>query len=534
MALIAVDLTPMMPGGENGGVKILTLELLRAFQRVAADNRFVLLTASWNHDELAGLEAPNMSRLKVLDRAPSRPSALDRVPGRSGRVLRKLAQIVKRSVARRSSARRRLLSSRGVALLFCPFTAPTYFEPGIPTVSVIHDMQHQDYPQFFSEREIDTRNAFMADVRAKACRIVCISENVRDAVVRHLNADPERTHVVYNCIQSRLGAEIPGETRDAVARRLGVGGRPYMFYPATFCPHKNHRMLLTAYGMFRHRHPDRPLDLVLTGALEGEARVLERAAAKMGLAENVHFLGYLPQEELDVVWQGAGFLIFPSLYEGFGIPVVEAMSLGKPVLCSHVTSLPEVAGDAALFFDPRKPEAITASLERITGDPSLAEGLSARGRLRAGRFQARRMVEEYLAVFRDAMERPASCEDAVAGVFEDGWAGVEVTVTHGGGPEGRHLELTLEAPPDLPGGRRLLTVREAGKTVCRERMARGEKRVITLPVPGRPGAVSVVISPTFRPAECGMGPDVRRLGVLCRGCALVSRDGRKTSLVKGV
>lgn len=533
MAFIAVDVTPMMPGGENGGVKILTLELLRAFQHAAADDRFLLLTASWNHGELAELEAPNMQRLLILNKAPSRSSVLDGVPGRARRVLRKLAGLLRRNASRGMPLQRRPLTSRGVDLLFCPFTAPTYFEPGIPTVSVIHDMQHKDYPQFFPEKEIDIRNIFMADVRAKAGRIICISEHVRDSVIRHLDADPEKAHVVYNCIQSRLGAAISREVRESVIRRLGVHQRPYMFYPANFWPHKNHRMLMTAYGMFRHRHPDRAMDLAFTGALEDEERLLKQTALKMGIGENVHFLGFLPQEELDVIWQGARFLIFPSLYEGFGIPVVEAMSLGKPVLCSNVTSLPEVAGDAALYFDPRKPEAMARAMARITGDPSLAESLSTRGKHRAGSFHKERMVNGYLDVFREALGHPTAFENGVAGVFEDGWTAEEVTITYGRGGPDRHLEITLEAPANIPGGRRLISIVKGAKTVQKARLPKGEMRVVSLPLSDRDGEISLVISPAFQPAECGMGPDNRRLGVVCRACALASPDGENISLLKG-
>jgi len=534
MALIAVDVTPMRPGGENGGVKVLTLELLRAFQYAAPEDRFLLLTASWNHRELATLEAPNMQRLQVLDRPSPRLPVLERFRGRLGRILRKLVAVATWSAVKRMASMRRPLASRGVDLLFCPFTALNYFEPGIPAVSVIHDMQHKEYPQFFPEEEIVTRDIFMADVRARASRIICISEHVRDSVLRHLDADPKRTHVVYNCIQSRLGAQISLDTREAEARRLGIHMRPYMVYPANFWPHKNHRMLLTAYGIFRHRCPKPSTDLVLTGALEEEERFLEEATQRMGIREHVHFLGFLPQEVLDGVLQGAQFLIFPSLYEGFGIPVVEAMSLGKPVLCANVTSLPEIAGEAALFFDPRKPEAMAAAMIRITGDPALVEDLANRGKRRAAEFRTERMVEGYLGVFREALARPSSIDNGVVGVFEDGWTSEAVTITHGGGSAGRYLEVLIDAPLDLPGGRRRLSVMVDGRTVRRERMVKGETRRILLPLPDRPGEVSLVVSPGFQPAECGLGSDTRRLGLLCRACRVVSPDGENISLLKGM
>lgn len=403
MALIAVDLTPMMPGGENGGVKILTLELLRAFQDTAAEHRFLLLTASWNHDELAHLETPIMSRFMILDKPEGRVVFSNRIRGPAGQILRRVLLFFRRKMSRIDQAQRQPLSSRGVDLLFCPFTAPAYAEPGIPVVSVIHDMQHKDYPQFFPEKEIEIRDLFMADVRSGAARIVCISENVRDAVLRYLGADPAGTHVVYNCIHSRLGADIPDETRKAVTHRLGVHKRPYMFYPANFWPHKNHRMLLAAYGIFHHRHPGAAPDLVFTGALEEEQRLLMYVAKVMGIREHVHFLGFLTQEDLGLVLQESLFLVFPSLYEGFGIPVLEAMSLGKPVVCSNVTSLPEVAGDAALFFDPRKPVEMADAMAKITLDPALAADLTNLGKKRADLFRKEEMVGKYLNIFQDVL-----------------------------------------------------------------------------------------------------------------------------------
>jgi len=173
-----------------------------------------------------------------------------------------------------------------------------------------------------------------------------------------------------------------------------------MFYPANFWPHKNHSMLLTAYGMFLAHNPHSPLDLVFTGALNGGEDAIKQAVSQMGLAKRVHFLGFVPQEELAAVWFGCEFLIFPSLYEGFGIPVLEAMSIGKPVLCSDRTSLPEVAGDAALYFDPRSPRALLECIEKITTDTSLRSALVEKGRSRAELFHPDDMTGKYLEIFK--------------------------------------------------------------------------------------------------------------------------------------
>jgi glycosyltransferase involved in cell wall biosynthesis len=127
---------------------------------------------------------------------------------------------------------------------------------------------------------------------------------------------------------------------------------------------------------------------------------------RMGLERRVHFLGYLPEDQLIAVWKGCSFLVFPSLYEGFGIPVLEAMQFGKPVICSNVTSLPEVAGDAALYFDPRKPAEIVQCLERIIGNQELYADLVRRGYERLSHFQPQEMVEKYLQYINKVIDLP--------------------------------------------------------------------------------------------------------------------------------
>jgi glycosyltransferase involved in cell wall biosynthesis len=198
------------------------------------------------------------------------------------------------------------------------------------------------------------------------------------SVTRHLKTDPEKTYAVHNTIRSRLVGCDSSQVSDHI-RDLHIDENPYMFYPAAFRPRKNHRMLLTAYGMYLSRNPGCVIDLVFSGAMDDGERDLRDNVRRMGLEPRVHFLGYLPKHQLTAVWESCSFLVFPSLYEGFGIPVLKAMQFGKPVICSNVTSLTEVAGDAALYFDPRKPHEILQCLERIIGSEDLAADLVRRG-----------------------------------------------------------------------------------------------------------------------------------------------------------
>lgn len=392
-----MDMTPLRAGGENGGAKIFIVELLWSFQK-NPDYRFLLLTAPWNHEELAILEGPNMSR---------RSAVKGEITGRVSPVVRLIGHLWDKLGHMTGTAcwfphpvfsSTGMLKAHGVHLLFCPFTAPTYQETGIPTISVLYDLQHVVFPQFLDAAEIGVRNNFTKELAERADHIVCISEYMRQAVLAHLKTRPEKTHTVYIGIHSRLSAPDP-KTDEEACTSLGIAQRPYMFYPANFWPHKNHRMLLTVYGMFLSRHPESPLDLVFTGALPELENDIKAAVERMGLAERVHFLGFLPQAQLEVVLSRCEFLIFPSLYEGFGIPVLEAMSMGKPVICSNTASLPEIAGDAALYFDPRKPGDILNCLERVAADSGVREILSRKGRSHAQGFSFDIMKGAYEDIF---------------------------------------------------------------------------------------------------------------------------------------
>ncbi len=524
-------MTPVLPGGKNGGAKILAVELLKSFHEKAPQDRFLILTASWNHEDLAVLDGPNMRRSCILrgqEPEPKPPYA--RYSPRFHRAMRRIRTQLKRITGGRRSPIGKSLAAQGVELLFCPFTAPTYVEGNIPTVSVVLDLQHRELPQFFSLHEIGLRNDFMAELTRKADRIICISEHTRKTVLKHLGIPPERIHAVPICIQSRLSRPEP-EKGLQYLKDFGIAKRPYMFYPANFWPHKNHSMLLTAYGMFLARNPHSPIDLVFTGALNGGEGRIRRAVSQMGLSKQVHFLGFVPEEKLAAVWFGCEFLIFPSLYEGFGIPVLEAMSIGKPVLCSDRTSLPEVAGDAALYFDPRNPQTLMESIEKITMDKALQRALVEKGRVRAGLFQPDHMTRKYLEIFRKSINEPGAVTSSeIVGIFKDGWMGENTVVAYASGPPDRILEMKIEVPSWLPARRVKVMLSDAHKTLQRAGIRSGKKMVLRQRLPGRQGRMTLSITPTFNPSDYGMGDDLRNLSVICRECKLVSPGEEKILL----
>ncbi|MEH1923357.1 glycosyltransferase family 4 protein [Nostoc sp.] len=391
---IAIDLTPLRPGGENGGAKVLVLTLLKQFQKLAPHHYFLLLTAPWNHLELAQYESKSMKRLLVAN-------LIDTPEKNELEFLSKLVQKIFTKINFKFNnviGSSSLLKENKINLLFCPFSAPTYAEKDIPLVAIAYDLQHLDYHFFFTAQERQHRTKFIVDLLNKSQKVICISDFTRQSFINHFKTPTDKLTVVPISIHERL-VKLNESTVRKYLSSLGLAERKYAFYPANYWPHKNHRILLTAYGIYKKQFPNSFLDLVFTGALENEENQLKEAVELMGLSENVLFLGFLNEETLTAIWQGCQCLIFPSLYEGFGIPTLEAMKFGKPVLSSNTASLPEVGGDAVIYFDPRKPDEIASCLANISGNQLLVEQLINRGFQRLKLFDGKEMASQYLNIF---------------------------------------------------------------------------------------------------------------------------------------
>jgi len=419
---VVVDLTPMLPGGENGGAKWMTLELLRHLVRLCPDTRLSLLTAEASHEELEVLEEGNVRRFCLPRRGVG--------PGQAPSARRSIKAAMKRAVkAALPSGPRSWLLARAAALrarraghlarpwwrdvvgpeppdvLFCPFTAPMAVDPDVPVVSVVYDLQYLAYPEFFAREDRETRDRNFRFVCETADRIVCISDFVRNDVLRASGRAPETVSRVHIGVTDRVPRVSAREMRE-VTRALDLVPGRYLLYPANFWPHKNHEMLLDAFAQYRRRAAGTDLKLVCTGADSPRKAELKHRASRRDLDGAVVFSAFLPQRAYAALLRSAKALAYPSLFEGYGMPVVEAMLAGVPVLCSDAASLPEVAGDAALYFDPRSAESIASAMERLEREDRLGIELVARGRRRMediGSSQV--MARQYLEVFEEVAAR---------------------------------------------------------------------------------------------------------------------------------
>jgi glycosyltransferase involved in cell wall biosynthesis len=382
---IAIDVTPVLPGGDNGGIKLLLWELLKRFSR-RENEEYILLTASKNHDLFNEF---NMKRICVLDNSAAKPGLI------KSRIFNPLKKRLKLS---RSQG---ILQKNAIPVLFCPFAAPTFLEPGTTAVSVIADLQHFYYPYFFSKDELKNRNHFYERLRTQVDYVIAISEYTRKSIIEKLNFPPGKVTTIPIAIQCQH-PQPPVALLHSVLEKYDLLGKTYCLYPANFWPHKNHQMLVTAIAMFHQQYPAYDLHLVLTGEQLGSHDILVDSIKQMGIVDRVHFTGFLPGGELAAIWKQAHFLIHPGLFEGFGIPLIEAMRYEKPILASNVTSIPEVAGDAALYFDPRKPGQMVDTIRKIMEDRNLYERLVKRGREQLRKYDIEEMVNRYVEVLQQA------------------------------------------------------------------------------------------------------------------------------------
>lgn len=404
MRRIAIDLTPILPGGQNGGAKVMVIELVRELIRCQQNLNFILLTSDKNDAELAILDAPHVKRVCV------QTSTMNT----SYQFSKQIFQLFKRMVPFVISSRLKyfchkffikislpqLLKSHEVDLLYCPFTAPIYQEPGIPTVVTVYDLQYHDYPQFFSAEERYHRAQHFQQACQHADRLICISEYVRDSVLKNTMLLAHKVRTIPICLASRL--PIPTDHKvKAVLQYWQLLPQQFLLYPANFWQHKNHEMLLTAFNLYRHQNASSNLKLVCTGAPHERMYSLQEAAQRMGIEEWVIFPGYLADEELAALMSSCLAVIFPSLYEGFGMPILEGMAWNKPVLCSNLTSMPEVAGGAAYLFDPRKPLEMVAAIQRVAENPAFCDQLINQGKKRLAMVgTVAEMAQQYVQVFQ--------------------------------------------------------------------------------------------------------------------------------------
>lgn len=271
-----------------------------------------------------------------------------------------------------------------------------------PTVSLLVDLQHEDMPENFPSHVIEKRRR-QWHWAARAAQRVCVSTQfVKDRCVDILGIDEDRFFIASPPLGKWFRDEIPAENVNRFNKQLRHRlPKKYLFFPGNTWLHKNHIRLLEA--MAQLRSTGTVPDLVLTGWPMGNHRRIMAKARKLNLSNHVHWTGYIEDSWIPLLYRDAEALIFPSLYEGYGIPLIEALNSDCPVLCSNTTSCPEVVGDAALTFNPTRVEEISHAIDQVWNSEDTREELIERGRKRKKDIDHLAGAKNLAKAFRDAV-----------------------------------------------------------------------------------------------------------------------------------
>lgn len=511
---VAIDVVPIRPGGQIGGASHLVCELIAGLATQYKEDKFILLTGDWNHDFFQPFEQYGVERVCIASSMSSTKKPL--FTYLSKKLISRVSDYLKKGL--KIKQRTRVLKDCNIDVLLCAMSATTNAEPGIPTVSLIYDIQHEFYPQFFSQQELNHRRSFYKEICATADAIICISQFTKDTFINKLNYPSDKAYVIHISIQDRIAFPEPDKIT-TVLKKYNLEKIEYGYFPANFWPHKNHQILLTAYAMFLKQNPNTNMHMVFTGALLETNQIIRDAVQQMGLSEKVHFLGYVPEDDLSAILAGCRFLIFPSLFEGFGIPVAEAMSFGKPVLCSNVTSLPEVGGDAALYFDPRRPSEIVTVIERVLADSCLNNHLITAGFKQAEKFNKIEMINKYRSILHNVAVSGGGNAFKAEGIYGDGWTGSVVEFTSGNTTKGNVFEIEMFNPGPFSNVVVIYRVNNIQK--AKYTVKSGEKRLISQILPDSVSEIEVLINPTYNPSDNG-SEDGRDLGLQVQRAEIIN------------
>lgn len=293
------------------------------------------------------------------------------------------------------------MRSQGARLVHFPFLYAPASWAGGPwrRVVTIHGASRAALDDELVTRFSDAELARTRERLRAFDRVITVSQSARDEVAEHYGVARDRITVVYNGVGRGFR---PGATDEAVLAKYGIR-RPYILTISTLKPKKNVAASVRAFARLRERHPDMPHQLVLVGYKAAGYTEIDDTVRELGLDGHVIQTGWTESSEIPSFYAGAELLLFPSLHEGFGLPVVEAMASGIPVAASRVFSIPEVGGDAILMFDPHDVDEIAREAERALFDAPLREQLVAAGFERAERFRWEESARQTASVYRDLL-----------------------------------------------------------------------------------------------------------------------------------
>jgi glycosyltransferase involved in cell wall biosynthesis len=346
---IGVNALYLIPG-HVGGTEIYLRNLLAAFAELDRENQFFIFT----------------NRETGADLVPPQPNFID-IPQFVRASVRPWRLLWEQTALPAAAAKLKL-----DCLFNAGFTAPAFFP--CPTVTVFHDLQHKRHPEHFRWFDLPFWDFFLWISAKKSTLLIAVSEETEKDLLRYYKLPPGRVRVAPHGVEREFFE---------IARRRKTFEQ-YVLCVSTLHPHKNLKTLIRAFAAFRVEHPE--WKLVIAGMRGFDAEGVERQIAESGVKDAVRVTGWIPREELYSLFENAAAFVYPSTFEGFGMPVLEAMAAGLPLACSGIEPLCSIARNCAVFFAPSDEREMTIALERVTSDEELRKNLSRAGIERARGF----------------------------------------------------------------------------------------------------------------------------------------------------
>lgn len=403
---ILVDLLPVLPGGLNGGAKIMVIDLLKNMFKLRPHIQWTLLIQHGMEKELSELSMSNV-HFMILNESPftfiynftfffiRKLRKKTPLPNYIHLKFLKIINYIRPYAIKK-------IKNLDYGLLFCPFTDPVFHKKNIPTVSIVYDLQYMTYPFFFDLDDLTHRQQVIKNACSRATHLITISEYTRSKLLEKQKLPAHKITTIPICLGDRLKINFYSMH---ILNKYQLKAKNYLIYPANYWKHKNHEMLIKAFEMVL-RETNTPFQLVFTGAICERQKFLKDVVKKMNLDESILFLDYVSNKELASLIKNSISLVFPSLYEGFGMPIIEAMTLGVPVICSNTTSLPEVAGNAAFLFIPQDLGSIKNAIIQIITESDRRKHMIKKGYSRAQKYSdVQMMAKNYLEIFEYCTHR---------------------------------------------------------------------------------------------------------------------------------
>lgn len=379
---IGIDVTSALTQG--GGIGRYTRELVRALDTLESDNQYKLFSA----------RQPDSS--PVPDPLPGGASIDYRCAFLSERWLYRLWYRLRLPVPVQ-------LFTGQLDLFHSPdFVLPPVYG-NIPTLLTVHDLSFIHFPDTFPSALVNYLNRIVPWSVARASHVLADSVSTKNDLIEYFAVSDKKITVLYSGVSSDYRpVEDPSMLRN-VQQRYGLDGDPYVLSVGTIQPRKNYQMLIRAFASIADQHAHNLAIAGGKGWLEDE---MMAEAALQGIADRVRFLGFVADEHLPALYSGASLFVFPSLYEGFGLPVLEAMACGIPAIVSNSSSLPEVGGKASLQLPPESPEAWANGINTVLQDKKIAARMIAAGFAQAQKFSWQQAAHKLLGLYAALLQRP--------------------------------------------------------------------------------------------------------------------------------